>query len=156
MLLGVTTLLGAGLIYRATHKPIPARILTEARALSVDPTQLADLSQLDAKLFAKAPLTAEEWARYKAYATGPNLVFKRKLARHLNAAMGSAHEQEARSLVKELIADPDPETRACALISLRKFADPSWKDVAQKFLSEPSETPREMAASLLEGDRQKR
>jgi hypothetical protein len=155
MTFGVVTIIGGTLLYRATHKPIPAKVLAEARSLSVDPTQLADLDQLDDKLFAKTPLSDEEWARYKACATGSNLIFKHKVARHLCATMGSTREQEARSLVNTLIADPDPQTRACALISLRKFGDPQWREVARRFLSDSSSAPREMGAAMLRQDGQR-
>lgn len=155
VLLGLATVVVCGVVYRATHRPISPRIVDEARALSIDASQLNDVSQLDTKLFEKKPLTADEWSRYKAYATGSNLVFKRKLARHLSATLGSKYEPYARSIVKELIRDADPQTRANALISLRKFDDPSWREVARQFLTDPAVPPRQMGATFLEQDGKK-
>lgn len=154
MVLGVGAVFLGGLFYRANHRPLPANIVVEARALSVDPLQLDEIVQIETKLFAKKPLTQAEWERYRTYATGSNLVFKRKLARHLCAAQGSTFEQEALSLVKNLLSDSDPQTRACALISLRKFADPTWRDVAKRFLSDPADAPRQMGAAMLQDGHQ--
>lgn len=155
LLLGFITVVICGIVYRAAHRPIPANIIEEAQALSVDPAQLDDVEQLDSKLFNKQQLTTEEWNRYQNYAMGSNLVFKRKLARHLCAARGSRYEQSARSLVWKLIRDEDSETRANALISLRIFQDPSWREVARQFLTDPAALPRKMGATMLEQDNKK-
>ena len=147
----VTVIIGAA-IYHATHKPIPTATIREARSLAVDPGKLNDINQIDAKLFGKQPLTNEEWDRYKSYATGTTHVFKEKAARHLCAARGSIHEQEAHDLVRTLIADRDPQIRASALISLHNFDDPSWRDTARQFLSDPDKIPRHIASLMLRQD----
>lgn len=146
---GVVTVVGFATVYRATHRPIPSQILQQAKALSVDPSQLNDLSQIDSKFFDKKPVTPDEWQRYAGYATGSNLVFKRKLARHLCAAQGSAFEASARAIIALDVKDPDPDTRANALISLHHLNDPAWRDVARQFLTDPAASPRKMAAVML-------
>ncbi len=150
VLLGIGTVIGCGALYRTFHHPIPIQIVEEARALSVDPAQLNDVSQLDKTLFDKKYISPAEWSRYESYATGSNLVFKRKLARHLNFTQGSVHEQRARSIMKQLLSDSDPNTRANALLSLRHFNDPSWREVAKQFLTDPEAPPRKMGTALLQ------
>ena len=47
------------------------------------------------------------------------------------------------------VKDPDPDTRANALISLHHLNDPAWRDVARQFLTDPAASPRKMAAAML-------
>lgn len=152
---GFMTLIVCLLAYRSIHKPISPGVIQEAKMLGVSPVQLNDINQLDNKMYDKRTVTVAEWERYKSYATGSNLVFKRKVARHLSFAMGSSHEQEAHDIARALIRDVDPETRANALIPMRKFEDPNWRDIARRFLSDPDKAPRKMGATMLQQDSRK-
>lgn len=154
VLLGFATVILVSVLYSRTHPIISARILYEAKMLSVDPIQYNELQTLDILLF-KHTLTAEQWQRYKGYALGSDLVFKRQTAKHLCGTRGYRYEQEALTLTKTLVTDADPSTRANALFSLSKFADPSWKENAQQLLADPSPAPRKMAALLLDRERKK-
>ena len=61
-----------------------------------------------------------------------------------------AYEQRAHSIMKQLLSDSDPNTRANALLSLRHFNDPSWREVAKQFLTDPAVSPRKMGTALLQ------
>lgn len=137
------------IVYRDTHKPIPAEITREAKIFDVSPYQLNDIDQIEAKLFGNEPVSAAEWKRYSNYAMGSNLVFKRKVARHLCAARNTKYSQSALSMTRQLIDSSDPQTRACALISLKVFNTPDWQNVAKSFLNDPNPAPRNMAQNLL-------
>ncbi len=148
--LGFLTIVTLVIVYREIYRPIPAEIIQEAKVYSVSPYQLNDIDQIEAKLFSKQSVSAAEWKRYSAYAMGSNLIFKRKIARHLCGARGSMYSQSALNMTKQLIDNHDPQTRANALISLKVFNDPTWQNVAKSFLNDPNPAPRKMAQDLLE------
>ncbi len=149
LVLGVLTMVAVGVAYHNLHKAIPPSMIEEARILSVDPVRWNDIQEIDVKLFDKRAITDAEWGRYRSYATSSNPVFTRKIARHLSAAGGTRYADEAHRLAKSLVVSNDPQTRANALISLRKFNDPEWQQIARRFLSDPSEPARKMGAAML-------
>jgi hypothetical protein len=148
--LGLVLVLGVGLLYRFTHPPLPPDIVQQAHSYGLAPQELYDARRLDQKLFAKK-LSPAEWQRYVDYAN-QNSALRHMVARHLSATQGTPYEAQARKLMAQFLEDKDPLTRAAALISLRNFHDPSWRNVAQRFLADPNPFVHDMAASLLQED----
>lgn len=153
--LGVILVTTIGVIYRVTKNRIPRNVVKEAESLDVDPARWNDMLLIDKKLFAKQALTDEEWRRYTLFATGSDVALKEMAARHIFTTIGTSHESESRAILNRLADDPNITIRASALISLREFHDPSWKNRAFQLQRSSDKHARGIATALLKkGEKQ--
>jgi len=61
----------------------------------------------------------------------------------------SPHTAEGISMAKQMLADPDADTKVNAIMDLKGLGDPSWKAAAQGLLNDPNPAVREEVQTLL-------
>lgn len=133
------------LMWRRSHPPLDPVIVRRAEEVGANPQDLAETFQLMQEAEDKHSLPAAKWQRLKQLLASDNYRIQSQALSVMMLMGSSPYRVEILSLSKPFLQDSRWQLQDGALILLRRFNDPSWRDESTKRLNSPDENIRSNA-----------